>query len=561
MMDETIKMTLPARFRWQAARIPDHPFLAFVGEKELTYGETAKRVESVMAFLEKAGIGKGDHVALLGNNSPHWVVVYLAITSVGAVAIPLLPDFHAGEIRKFLEHSGAKMLFVGKNLSSKVKDLPDTVSPVIVSLEDFSLLRGGAPSYDPEGRPAKEYEVDEEDLALIIYTSGTTGRSKGVMLTHRNIIFDGIKSKNVHPIGEEDVFLSILPLSHTYENTIGFIVPLLSGSVIYYLKKPPTPSVLLPALKKVRPTVMLTVPLIIEKIHKKQIVPAFEKSAFMKRLYSIPFFRKRLNRMAGKKLMKTFGGRLRFYGVGGAKLTESVEKFLLEARFPYAVGYGLTETSPLIAGFGPSNQRLQSTGPPIEGIEVKIHDPDPATGEGEIWVRGPNVMRGYYKEPEMTREVLSEDGWFRTGDLGVLDEDNYLYIKGRLKNVIIGPGGENIYPEDIESIINTLWYVDESLVLEEEGKLVALVRVNLEELEKKFNDLKEGATVFYEKNIDSIDSLLKDLKDHVNRNVNRFSRISEVKFQEEPFIRTATNKIKRFLYGEGKDREQKGSLS
>ncbi len=554
-------MTLPAAFRWQAARVPDRPFLAFVGEKELTYRDTEKSMESVMAFLEQAGIGKGDRVAILGNNSPRWVIAYLAIASLGAVAVPLLPDFHGGEIRKFLEHSGAKMLFVGKNLYPKVKDLPGNTPPVIVSLDDFTLLRGDVPDFDAQAQPGKKYEVEEEDLALIIYTSGTTGRSKGVMLTHRNIIFDGIKSKNVHPIGEDDVFLSILPLSHTYENTIGFIVPLLSGSVIYYLKKPPTPSVLVPALKKVRPTVMLTVPLIIEKIHKKQIVPAFEKNAFMKRLYGIPFFRKRLNRLAGKKLMKTFGGRLRFYGIGGAKLTGSVEKFLLEARFPYAVGYGLTETSPLIAGFGPNNQRWQSTGPPIEGVEVKIHDPDPATGEGEIWVRGPNVMKGYYKEPEMTREVLSEDGWFRTGDLGVLDKDNYLYIKGRLKNVIIGPGGENIYPEDIESVINTLWYVDESLVVEEEGKLVALVRVNLEELEKKFNDLKEEAAAFYEKKIDSLDSILKDLKDYVNRNVNRFSRISEVKLQEEPFIRTATNKIKRFLYGQDNEHSRKKSLS
>ena len=542
-------MTIPARFRWQAERIPEHDFLGFAGEKAITYGEAALLVDSLIAFLEKAGIVPGDRVAILGNNSPHWVIAYLAVTSMGAVAVPLLPDFHAGEIRKFLEHSEAKMLFAGPAQQAKVKDLPAESMPVLVALEDFRLLRGEVPPREADATPARDYQVEEEDLAVIIYTSGTTGRSKGVMLTHRNIIFDGLKSKKVHPIGEDDVFLSILPLSHTYENTIGMIIPILSGSVIRYLTKPPTPAVLLPALRKVRPTIMLTVPLIIEKIHKKQVVPAFEKSAFMKRLYGIPFFRKRLNRLAGKKLMKTFGGRLRFFGIGGAKLNETVEKFLLEARFPYAIGYGLTETSPLIAGFGPANQRLQSTGPPIEGIEVKIHDPDPATGEGEIWVRGANVMKGYYKEPKMTREVLSEDGWFRTGDLGVFDEDNYLYIKGRLKNVIIGPGGENIYPEDIESVINTLWYVDESLVIEEEGRLVAFVRVNLEEVEKKFNELKESATDFYEKNIDT---LLKDLKEYVNRNVNRFSRIHDVKLQEDPFIKTATNKIKRFLYGEKK---------
>ncbi len=555
-MNEKMIMTIPARFRWQAKRIPEHAFLGFTGEEALTYGETEQRMDALMAFLEKAGIVPGDRVAILGSNSPHWVITYLAITAIGAVVVPLLPDFHAEEIGKFLEHSGAKMLFAGPLQYPKVKTLPGENIPVIVSMEDFSLLRGEIPAYSPEARPAKEYTVEEDDLAVIIYTSGTTGRSKGVMLTHRNLIFDGLMSKNVHPIGEEDVFLSILPLSHTYENTIGMIIPLLSGSEIRYLRKPPTPAVLLPALKSVRPTIMLTVPLIIEKIHKKQVVPAFEKSAFMKSLYRMPFFRKRLNRLAGKKLMKTFGGRLRFFGVGGAKLNKSVEEFLLEARFPYAVGYGLTETSPLIAGFGPTNQRLQSTGPPIEGIEVKIHQPDPDTGEGEIWVKGPNVMKGYYKEPEMTREVLSEDGWFRTGDLGVFDKDNYLYIKGRIKNVIIGSGGENIYPEDIESVINSLWYVDESLVVEEEGKLVAFVRVNLEEVEKKLNDLKESASDFYEKNVDT---LLKELKDYVNRKVNRFSRIQDVKIQEEPFIKTATNKIKRFLYHGGDSK--KGSMS
>ncbi len=551
------KMTLPARFFGQTERYATRPFLAFVGEKPLTYGEAGRQVRALMAFLLRNGISSGDRVALLGSNSPRWVLAYFAITGMGAVAVPLLPDFHAGEIARFVRHAGARMIFVDRAHLGKVQ-APAGSGLLTVLLDDLSLQGEGVP-YDAQLTDTAPAKVEEDDLAVIIYTSGTTGRSKGVMLTHRNLVFDALMSKKIHPIGEEDVFLSILPLSHTYENTIGMLIPMLSGSEIRYLRRPPTPAVLLPALREVRPTVMLTVPLIIEKIHKKQVMPVFTRNALIRGVYRFPPVRRLLHRMAGRRLMATFGGRLHFFGIGGAKLNETVERFLLEARFPYAVGYGLTETSPLVAGFGPDAQRLQSTGRPIEGIEVKIHNPDPENGEGEIWVRGPNVMKGYYKEPEMTREVLTADGWFRTGDLGTFDDDGYLYIKGRLKNVIIGPGGENIYPEDIESVINTLWYVDESLVVEEEGRLVALVRLNLEEIEKKFHSFKENATAFYEENVETF---LKEVKEHVNRQVNRFSRIQEVKIQVEPFVKTATNKIKRFLYGEqgskGKDPGQEG---
>jgi len=546
-MDEKGIMTLPVVFSRTVSVYPTHGALAFVGEKPITYAEADAGRRALMALLEKAGIQPGDKVALLGANMPNWVVTYFAITSMGAVAVPMLPDFTPREISYILSHSEASALFVSKGLRYKVaKDLPESLQ-YMFAMEDFSPVSGNdpLPHFDEKGEPQREYEVNEDDLAVIIYTSGTTGKSKGVMLTHKNLVFNAMKAKKIHPIVPDDRFLSILPLSHTYENTIGMLIPVVSGSCIYYLKKPPTPAVLLPALKKVKPTLMLTVPLIIEKIYKKQVLPAFTKSKLMSSLYRIPLFRKMLNRIAGKKLIKTFGGEIGFFGIGGAKLNKAVEEFLLEARFPYAVGYGLTETSPLIAGFGSHNQRLQSTGLPIEDLEVIIHDPDPKTGEGEIWVRGDSVMKGYYKEPEMTREVLTPDGWFKTGDLGVFDKDGYLYIKGRLKNVIVGPGGENVYPDDIESVINQFWFVDESLVIEEKGKLVALVNVNIEALEKKFNELKESASEFYE---EKIESLLNEVKDYVNSQVNKFSRIKSVKLQKEPFIKTATNKIKRFLY-------------
>jgi long-chain acyl-CoA synthetase len=320
---------------------------------------------------------------------------------------------------------------------------------------------------------------------------------------------------------------------------------MISGACVYYLKKPATPAVLLPALEIVRPTMMLTVPLIMEKIYFNKILPSIREKFILRILYRIPLISKILNAVAGKKLFKTFGEQLKFFGIGGAKLNRTVERFLREARFPYAVGYGLTETSPLLAGAGPAKSVFESTGPAIEGIELKINNPDKKTGEGEIWARGPNVMKGYFREPEMTREVITPDGWFKTGDLGMLDKNKFLFIRGRLKNMILGASGENIYPEEIESVINNFRYVVESLVIQQKGKLVAYVHLNMEELEKKYQNLKEDMTRQFEK---KKEELLLELQNYVNSRVNRFSRINKVVLQPVPFQKTATLKIKRFLY-------------
>src|SRR5512133_3013717 len=244
------------------------------------------------------------------------------------------------------------------------------------------------------------------------------------MLSYKKLCWTSERTLSIQDVNDQDIFLSILPLSHTYEQTLGLILQVFNGATVYYLRKPPTPSVLLPALELVKPTTMLTVPLIMEKIYFNKIAPTFRNSKLLSVLYGMPAFRKILNRAAGKKIYKTFGGRLKFFGIGGAKLNKTVERFLIEAKFPYAIGYGLTETSPLLAGSDPQKAILESTGRAIEGIELKINNPDPRTGEGEIWARGPNVMKGYYKEPEMTSEVLTHDGWFKTGDLGTLDNQN-----------------------------------------------------------------------------------------------------------------------------------------
>jgi len=542
-----IRLTFPAMFNETLRKFGDHNAYAFVGEKPKTYETVNKEIRALIAFLEKNGIRPGDKVAILSLNMPNWAIAYFSITFMGAVVVPVLPDFSSTEVANILEHSGSKAIFISNSLLSRIEGFKSEDLKTTILIEDFSLINSGKGSakFDYSALPVKNYTIEEEDLASIIYTSGTTGRSKGVMLTHKNISFNALKGRGIQFIDENDRFLSVLPLSHTYENTLGLILPMLCGSCVYYLRKPPTPAVLIPAMAEIKPTLMLTVPLIIEKIYFNKIMPTFRDKLILKLLYKIPLIRKKLNAAAGKKLLKTFGGELKFYGIGGAKLNKAVEKFLIEAKFPYAIGYGLTETAPLLAGSNAQRSVFESTGPALEGIELIINNPDNKTGEGEIWVRGPNVMKGYYKEPEMTKGVITPDGWFKTGDLGNLDRNNNLYIKGRLKNMIVGASGENIYPEEIESIINNFRFVVDSLVVQQKGKLVALVQINMEELEKKYQILKQDMTRHVE---DKVDEVLSELKECVNSQVNKFSQIQKVVLQPVPFQKTATLKIKRFLY-------------
>jgi long-chain acyl-CoA synthetase len=547
MEDMNNSLTFPSLFNETLRKFGKCNAYAFVGKNPISYETAYREIQSVIAFLEKNGIGPGDKVAILSSNMPNWGIAFFAVTFMGAVVVPILPDFSGTEVNNVITHSGARAIFVSTSLLPKSEEIVSDELFLRILIDDFSLI-SGAPDlslFISGSTPMKKYDISESDLASIIYTSGTTGRSKGVMLTHKNISFTAIKSRTIQYIDETDRFLSVLPLSHTYENTLGLILPMLCGSCVFYLKKPPTPAVLLPALEEVKPTIMLTVPLIIEKIYFNKILPAFRDKMILKLLYKVPFMRKKLNEAAGKKLSKTFGGELKFYGIGGAKLNKTVEKFLIEAKFPYAIGYGLTETSPLLAGANPQKSVIESTGPAMEGVELMIHNPDKITGEGEIWAKGPNVMQGYYKEPEMTKEVLTPDGWFKTGDLGMFDPNNNLYIKGRLKNMIVGASGENIYPEEIESVINNFRYVAESLVIQQKGKLVALVHINMEELEKKYQHLKSEMTKQYEEKINEI---LAELQEYVNSQVNKYSQINKVVLQPVPFQKTATQKIKRFLY-------------
>lgn len=540
-------LTLPHLFTNAVRNYSSREALGFAGETAETYQAVNRRTHATIAFLEKLGVEPGDRVAILSMNMPNWGITYFAITFMGAIAVPLLPDFHPDEIRNIIGHSGAKVLFVSEGLKNKTEGMTRDMIDCLIAMENMTVIkpRNTGILYDPTEKPEKEYQVEEDDPAAIIYTSGTTGNSKGVMLSHKNIAFTATSTLKIQAVEPQDRFLSILPLSHAYENTLGFIIPMIKGASVYYLRKPPTPQVLLPALKQVKPTIMLSVPMIIEKIYRNKIKPAFTSKWYIRMIYKVPPLRKKLNEAAGKKLKQTFGGHLKFFGIGGAKLNKTVEIFLREARFPYAIGYGLTETSPLLAGSNAENTRLQSTGPALDGVQLKINDPDEQTGEGEIWAKGPNVMLGYYRAPELTSKAITEDGWFKTGDLGVFDKDNYLYIKGRLKNMIVGDNGENIYPEEIESVINNFQHVLESVVVKQKGKLVAMVHFNREEIAQKYQQLKADVNIFVD---DKMEELRNELHDYINSKVNRFSRIQSVFVKDEPFRKTATHKIKRFLY-------------
>jgi len=536
----------------------DNNALGFIDEKPMTYAEMGIKISAVQAFMEDLGIKKGDKAIIYSQNSPDWGVVYFAMQRSGIVAVPVLPDFSANELENVIKHSESKAMFISENLRYKIDTADVSSLEIIIKMEDFSVLtpQDSSAVFNEKVNYNITHHPDENELAVLIYTSGTTGNSKGVMLSQKNIISNVIQSAAVQEIKPYFKFLSVLPLSHTYENTIGFLLAMYKGASVTYLRKPPTASVLLPALKELRPNIMLTVPLIIEKVYKNSILPGINQKAITRILHNFRPTRKLVHRLAGKKLYETFGGKLEFFGIGGAKLDGEVERFLRDAKFPYAIGYGLTETAPLLAGSNPTTTRFRAIGPKVINCELKINDPNPATGEGEIWAKGPNVMLGYYKNEEETQKVLTKDGWFKTGDLGVFDKDGWLSHKGRLKSLIVGANGENIYPEEIESIINNFRHVVESLVVKKKGKLVAMVHFNREELEQKIREMRadvssridERVEIISQKVDESIDELLIELQQYVNERVNKFSRVQLLIAQPTPFQKTATHKIKRYLY-------------
>lgn len=519
---------------------------SMIGGEDVSYKEVGERIEKVQDMLLNAGVNAGDKVVILSSSMPNWGVSYFAVTTAGMIAVPILPDFTPAELELIIEHAEAKAILVSDKLYTKLSKETLEKMNIVIRTKGLNII-----SQRVEARGQKRIP-EPDDLAAIIYTSGTTSKPKGVILTHYNISAQTTIIPPLFEYSENDVLLSILPLAHTYECTLGMIYPFSRGAHIHYMDRPPTASALMPALAKVRPTVIASVPLIMEKIYRGKIVPTFQKKAITRKLYGWDWSRKILHRIAGKQLMKLFGGRMRLFAIGGAKFDSEAERFLYESKFPYGIGYGLTETAPLVAGCVGDMVRIGSTGPALPAVQIRLDDINPETGQGEIVVKTPCCMKGYYKNEEATKAVFTEDGWFRTGDLGAISEDGWIFIKGRLKNMIVGPSGENIYPEDIEEVLNSNRFVAESVVTEEDGKLIALVYFDTTALEEAYDEFKHKMAVSKEQVALKMEEIKREVLEYVNSKVNRFSKITKVVDNEGEFEKTPTKKIRRFVYDRSK---------
>jgi long-chain acyl-CoA synthetase len=554
-----VRMTLNYIIDSSRDKYGDQPAIGMAMEAPLSYREFHGRILSLAAKMMAEGVKKGDHVAILAENSHHWATVYLAIVRQGAIAVPILPDLPESDVHHILKEMKVKLLFITQKQIEKVYELKEKLKGPIITLDDYVGISGiiEITKYsdyledalnrfqDPaaEGKTAFP-KVEEDDLASILYTSGTSGYSKAVMLSHKNLTSNAYAASGLAELKVGNVFLSILPMSHTYEFTCGFILPLLKGCRVAYAGKTPTPAILQKLCQHEKPTAIFAVPLVLEKIYKKRVLPQIEKSKPLKLICKTNFGRKFIYKKIGRKLLDFFGGNLLFMGVGGAALNPDVEKFLVEAGFPYLIGYGLTESAPLLAG-GPLGDPTivpGSTGKPIPGVRVTIKDPDPHTGIGEIYGCGPNIMKGYYNDEEATAEAISEDGWLATGDLGYLDEAGNLHIRGRSKNVIVMSNGENVYPEVIEHKISGYNWVVEALVVENNGQIDAWVYPDYELIDEQTADQSRMQRHEF------VEKLTEDMRKELNRELPAASRISKIFERREPFIKTATHKIKRYLY-------------
>lgn len=533
---ETFVTTLAKLFDYCTDSFAKRPLSRFVdGGQEYSYESFRHKCLELSQRFNRYGISAGDKIAILSQNMPNWTVAMFSCVPFGRVTVPILPDSSQSEVDNILNHAECKAIFISKRMLPKLSEETAAKMTLVIDIETFELIRKDDAAFTCEGRVTRP---QPDDLASIIYTSGTSGNAKGVMLSHRNFCQNIIAASHAQKAHKRDRWLSILPMSHTYEMAFSLLYPLYVGGCVYYIQKPPTPSILMAAMAKVHPTIMCSVPLIIEKVYKTAVVPVIEKSRVLS--WMKDHLPRLLYWFIGRRLKASFGGQLKFFGIGGSKLDPTVEDFLLKAHFPYAIGYGLTETAPLITNAVVGKTKVGSIGVAAYNVEVKLQNVDPATGEGEIVVKGDNVMLGYYRDPERTRGVLTDDGWFRTNDLATVDSKGRYYIKGRLGNMIVGPSGENIYPEEIEQLINNIRGVNESLVVERDGRLVALI---------KFDD---SVLNWNQEREDNFFKMLEDRKktvlEYVNKHVSKQSKISDVEAMKDDFEKTATQKIRRFKY-------------
>lgn len=533
----------------------DLPALSdYFKEDDFTYGQAAKEIARLHLLFEECNIKKGDKIALIGRNNTRWCISYLAVVTYGAVIVPILQDFNANDVHHIINHSDAVLLFAGDQYWDTI--VPRDVEKIraAFSLTDFSCLyerkKHGISKYMekewdndfnkryPKGFSAQDVkyaDVHNKEVVIINYTSGTTGFSKGVMLTGNNLagnLVFGFRTELYQPGSR---ILSFLPLAHAYGCTFDFLFAMAAGAHITLLGKIPSPKVLTEAFAKVKPNIVISVPLIIEKIYKKQILPALERKTIQLAL-KIPIVNEKIYEKINRKLVDVFGGVFDQVVIGGAPLNAEVEAFLRKIKFPFTIGYGMTECGPLIS-FTPHSLFVPgSCGQTLPGImEARIDSTDPEHIAGEIQVRGENVMKGYYKNEEATKAAFTKDGWLRTGDMGTKNPDETLFIRGRSKSMILSANGQNIYPEEIEAKLNNLPYIMESLVVERKGKLVALV----------YPDYDQAID---NKSVEKINVIMEENRKNLNTLVAPYEQISEIVLYPTEFEKTPKKSIKRYLY-------------
>ena len=538
------------RFVETARKNWDTPALCDYKGAKFTYADIATQIARLHLIFEKSGIAAGDKIALCSKNTAHWAIAYLAATSYRAVAVPILNGFTPDNLEKLADHSDSKLLFTEKEMWSEMnsENMPQLVGAI--NVEDYSVLysRDGrletavadaermfSEKY-PDGMKPElmEYETGKpEDIITISYTSGTTSSPKGIMLSVRNIssnISFGVKRIQFPKGGN---IVSMLPLAHLYGLAFEFVYPVASGGCVYFLGKTPTPTILLQAFADVKPYMLITVPLVVEKIFRNKVMPILERPA-MRIATSVPIVKGAIYGAVRRKVMAAFGGKMKHIIIGGAAVNSSIETVMKKVGIPYTVGYGMTECGPHIGYEDWYNFAMRSCGKPVDGMKVRIDSSDPQNEVGEIQVRGDNVMTGYYKNEEATKAAFTADGWMRTGDLGLLDKDENIYIKGRSKNMILTANGQNIYPEEVEELLNAMPHVKESIVIERNKHIVAIVSAEVDAA----NPLSR----------EQLDEAMKSNLAALNRELPSYCQITGREILDGDFERTPKNSVKRYLY-------------
>ena len=516
----------------------------------LQFHDVARKIEKLHILFENSNVHQGDKIAICGRNSAHWAVTFMATLTYGAVAVPILHEFNAEQIHNIVNHSESKLLFVGDFIVKTIK--PDEMPALegIINLPDFSIFVSRSEKLDyarehlnmmfgskyPRAFRAEHvnYHIDDpEELALINYTSGTTGFSKGVMLPYRGLWGNVDFCMRRLPVKAHDNVLSILPMAHMYGMSIEFLYGFCQGCHLFFLTRLPSPAIIAEAFATIKPAIVISVPLVVEKIIRKRVFPKIQNNR-MRLLLQMPVVSKKVKEKICEQVYQAFGGRAYEVIVGGAALSREVEQFLVSINFPITVGYGATECAPLISYSDYKDFVPSSCGTPVDHMEVRIDSRDPANVPGEILARGTNVMLGYYKNPEATKQALDRDGWYHTGDLGTMSADGHIFILGRIKNMLLGPSGQNIYPEEIEDQLNSMPMVSESLIVQRDNKLVALVYPDKDEV------------VNFE--ADELKAVMEQNRTELNQRLPQYSRITEIQLQKEEFAKTPKKSIKRYLY-------------